>query len=439
MMKVPTRSLALLRLVAAVTLPALLAACATWGGTAPSSDVPPPDDRAEGVLKGAMEGAGQAALMALAASPLLLLAGPAAIVLAPAVLASMVGGSALIGGVAGAAKGAAGETTLAPPPELQQRAAAAILEATAPTIDIASLPAVGARATAGALASASTAPAAVASDVNGWRARLTQANGEEWVLRVHDVVVRFAAHPAGGNPLVMAVTASAEIADGAGNVRDRRGYLIESPWRRASEWTRDGNALARAEAVRATTQLAERVVDTLVLGTAMTAAAESVAVCGLAPIAPPPAAGDPVAVDTLSPTLEWSAMPDAPSLRPPATATDIRYDLRVWKMVDDRAEDLVVERFGLAQTRHVFDAPLAGSSRFAWTVRMRYVVDGRVRATPWSAADLVRVPQHHGTGVPYYLPHAPDGDVHACDEREMRPCGCLDFPPADSLAQFVTR
>lgn len=421
------RSVPFRRFVVAVTLPALLAACATPGPL-------PSGAPAEATPARHLTGAEKDVWVALAALPLLPLIGPAALV-AP-VLAAVAAGSAAIVGVGAVVRILPGDAPPPPSPDSQQRTAEAVLAATVATIDAASLPAVAAEATWRALAAASPASLSITPDALGWQAHVTHPNGDDSIVRVHDIAVRFVAQ-APGTPLALVVTASAESVDGAGRVVGRRGYLIESPWRSDYEWTQGG--YARAEAVRATTQLAERVVDTLVLGVAMTSAPDSATVCGLAPLSPLPGLGEPIAVRSLRPAFAWSAMPDAPTLRPPASAIDIRYDLRVWRIADGHADELVVERFGLTEPRYVPEAPLASASRFAWTVRMRYVDGGRMRATPWSAADLVSVPQWHGNGMPYYVQDIPGGDVHACDTREMRPCGCLDVLPLDTLAQFATR
>jgi len=89
-----------------------------------------------------------------------------------------------------------------------------------------------------------------------------------------------------------------------------------------------------------------------------------------------------------TPTLEWEPFPRAidqriryaPLLN---TVSNIRYDLRIWKVVSGAPPQQVYERRGLAAPIHTLDQPLEAGTRYFWSVRARFDVNGKVRATHW--------------------------------------------------------
>ncbi|HEX4899335.1 MAG TPA: hypothetical protein VFV61_02325, partial [Pyrinomonadaceae bacterium] len=71
----------------------------------------------------------------------------------------------------------------------------------------------------------------------------------------------------------------------------------------------------------------------------------------------------------------------------------VTYDLRIWDEDADQRLDrpwnlqwrnrLVYERTGLAAPHHTLEVPLAPASRYYWSARARFVVDGRTMVTRW--------------------------------------------------------
>jgi hypothetical protein len=117
--------------------------------------------------------------------------------------------------------------------------------------------------------------------------------------------------------------------------------------------------------------------------------------CWLAPVYPPnPLLRNPV-VDTLRPTLQWSAFPrelDRQKLDPEVLRKieNVTYDLRIWD-VDSRnistgyrRNRLFYERTGLAAPEHKLEVSLAPASHYLWSMRARFVFDGRPMATRWA-------------------------------------------------------
>jgi hypothetical protein len=87
-------------------------------------------------------------------------------------------------------------------------------------------------------------------------------------------------------------------------------------------------------------------------------------------------------LDTLQPTFRWEALPRDFDLAPgdgPGQAQGVQYDFRLFG-----ANGVVHERFGLDEPLHTLEEPLATCAEFRWTVRARFTLDGRQRATEWT-------------------------------------------------------
>ena len=111
-------------------------------------------------------------------------------------------------------------------------------------------------------------------------------------------------------------------------------------------------------------------------------------VLGLRPESPR-AGSDFVPVEGRRPTLRWEAFPQPrdresdPRLL--AATLDVTYDLRVWEAVfDDYPGHLAYAKDGLPEPRHRVETDLKPDTRYVWTVRARFNLDGRARVTPWS-------------------------------------------------------
>jgi hypothetical protein len=69
-------------------------------------------------------------------------------------------------------------------------------------------------------------------------------------------------------------------------------------------------------------------------------------------------------------------------------ATNVRYDLRVWRAVGQHRGDLVYAREGLLAPWHRIEEPLQPITPYVWSVRARFDVNGETRATEWGSAVL---------------------------------------------------
>jgi hypothetical protein len=95
-------------------------------------------------------------------------------------------------------------------------------------------------------------------------------------------------------------------------------------------------------------------------------------------------------VASLQPVLKWKAFPEARDLAADEQGRlkdigPVRYDLRIWAVTADGSWIMrVYEREGLPQPEHRLEKPLVGMTRYSWTVRASFELNGRTRVTPWS-------------------------------------------------------
>jgi hypothetical protein len=121
------------------------------------------------------------------------------------------------------------------------------------------------------------------------------------------------------------------------------------------------------------------------------------AVIGLRPEYPPTgqlfrdAGYDFVEVDSLQPTFRWEAFPRKQDLAADKEGvlggwTAVTYDLQIWRAgyTFQYPAERVYARRGLTATSHRIEAPLAPSTRYSWTVRARFLVNGEPRVTEWA-------------------------------------------------------
>jgi hypothetical protein len=96
-------------------------------------------------------------------------------------------------------------------------------------------------------------------------------------------------------------------------------------------------------------------------------------------------------VDSLRPTLEWEAFPrasdlaDAPDLA--GRIRDVRYDLVIAREQNLAPAGIVYRRNGLVATTHTVQDGLQPDTRYFWSVRARFELDGRERVTEWGTVD----------------------------------------------------
>ena len=120
-------------------------------------------------------------------------------------------------------------------------------------------------------------------------------------------------------------------------------------------------------------------------------------VYGLRPVSPPLRIGGmfsgsngELAYPALSferPRFQWEAFtPPAPIPGSPGSPTNITYDLRIWKVRNGSPGELVYECKGLPSPAHELPKPIEPQTRYFWSVRARFELDGESRLADWSRA-----------------------------------------------------
>ena len=93
--------------------------------------------------------------------------------------------------------------------------------------------------------------------------------------------------------------------------------------------------------------------------------------------------------DKLRPTFQWERFPrEADLKRAPeemARAKNITYDLVLTRESDLFPTEAVYRREGLTENTHDLETPLMPDTRYFWTVRARFELDGRRRVTEWGS------------------------------------------------------
>ena len=127
----------------------------------------------------------------------------------------------------------------------------------------------------------------------------------------------------------------------------------------------------------------------LALGLAFTAAGctTPVVTSGLRPLDPEVRHGF-SRVDSYRPTLRWESFPRKQDLGADPEGRlegikDVGYDLKIFKEEAGRPGRLVYRRDGLSEPAHKLEQSLGSATKYFWTVRARFTVDGKRRVTEW--------------------------------------------------------
>jgi hypothetical protein len=181
---------------------------------------------------------------------------------------------------------------------------------------------------------------------------------------------------------------------------------FKSPSRKLSEWIANDEKLLFDEINRAHRELAENVVtDSLFVIDFPVSIWSSYDFCMLKPIYPERdyvfwgKRLSFVPIDSLRPTLKWEAFPREIDLTGDMatvarSAKDIVYDLKVWEiMANEPSGKLVLyERKGLNKPLHQMEKLLNPGTKYYWSVRARFTLHGKPKATQWSFSRIPTQP-----------------------------------------------
>lgn len=245
----------------------------------------------------------------------------------------------------------------------------------------------------------------------------------------------------------------------------KREFVYQSDDYEAHLWAENQAALFQAELQRAYASLAESAVEHVFLLTGLPLESRARAsgdtlhigawdACGLAWVNPRreyhPSISDTNArkwnrfpsVANRQPTLEWEAMPRDSDRRTGSKAIlagirNVRYDLRVWQVVNNAPPRLIYERRDLSTPSHTLDQPLSPKSRYFWSARARFDLAGEVQATKWG---YYRTPYYALYGDDQVKPASSPGamlGIFTAGVAPRDPC-TLDFIPSNNYYRFQT-
>lgn len=96
-----------------------------------------------------------------------------------------------------------------------------------------------------------------------------------------------------------------------------------------------------------------------------------------------------VEIESIQPILVWDAFPREGDIAHSPEGLierikDITYELKIWRVEKTSPVELIYQRSGLTEPSHALEQPLEPLTRYYWTLRANYFIDGHKRMTGWS-------------------------------------------------------
>ena len=116
-----------------------------------------------------------------------------------------------------------------------------------------------------------------------------------------------------------------------------------------------------------------------------------------------------VEVDSLRPTLRWESFPRSQDLREDKEGMlylikNVIYDLKIWSAEGDYPYAIICSKQGLREPYYRLEEPLKPCSKYFWTIRARFEIDGKLRVTEWGISQW---------GVPHQIYHHIDIGINS--------------------------
>jgi hypothetical protein len=94
-----------------------------------------------------------------------------------------------------------------------------------------------------------------------------------------------------------------------------------------------------------------------------------------------------VEVDSLQPSFHWQAFPKSEDSLA-CKVREVTYELRIWRMTPGESGKVVYARRDLKSPYHKLEEPLEPASKYFWSVRARFLIEGHRRVTEWGLAGI---------------------------------------------------
>jgi len=193
----------------------------------------------------------------------------------------------------------------------------------------------------------------------------------------------------------LCMTASTKLINAQNGVEIYSGeFEYKGKSRKFTAWAADNAKLLREELENCFNDLSERIVDEAFLLLDFPLSYWSpYQYCMLAPVYPKTDFSvlkmQYVEVDSLRPTVRWGSFPRTRDMEADKNGvlkrvSKVVYDLKIWRVEDDFPVSLVYAVEGLPDPIHTLAYALSSSTKYFWTVRARFMLDGQQRATRWS-------------------------------------------------------
>ncbi len=97
-------------------------------------------------------------------------------------------------------------------------------------------------------------------------------------------------------------------------------------------------------------------------------------------------------VNSLQPVLKWEQFPRAQDSTLMGRISNVTYELHIWKIGEENHDpELVYEEKGIAGPSHKIGHSLEASTKYLWSVRAKFELDGKPRVTEWGRPQLGKV------------------------------------------------
>lgn len=95
-----------------------------------------------------------------------------------------------------------------------------------------------------------------------------------------------------------------------------------------------------------------------------------------------------VKIDSLQPTLRWKSFPRPQDLKEDKEGKlnlikKVAYDLKIWSSKSDSPKAVICSKQGLKEPYYTLEKPLELCSKYFWTIRARFELNGKLRVTEW--------------------------------------------------------
>lgn len=132
-----------------------------------------------------------------------------------------------------------------------------------------------------------------------------------------------------------------------------------------------------------------------------------------------------IEVASLQPTFRWESFPRSHDLKEDkegflSQMKEVSYDLMIWNSENDSPGPIIYARQGLKEPFHRTENPLEWCAKYFWTVRARFISNGKVRVTEWGVSqrgDFEKIPEPYRV-LPRRLPIIPNPFLY----RFKTPC-----------------